>query len=196
MGYPEDVPELRIRKRTNADLARLTRLAGLNATPIDVKRSCYVLLDMMMCAREFLDEEPAALDLWVVATEHMLLWFAHVGLLCMKSVGSYKVEFRDAMLNAVMAGVEEKQEAVLGALKARLVSPVRVYVGRQSPTFLSPIHLIAQSVREEYGISFQEFETCLHLSGEITSYHLEGGDSGFLEQTANWFLEWFAGLKR
>ena len=99
-------------------------------------------------------------------------------------------------MGALMKEVEARGNDYRAAIQARITKAVFPFIGRTSPpTVISPIHLIAQSMRQEYGISFKDMEEKLRIRGKLTGYSIDEVAGGWFREYEMWYSSFFRGLR-
>jgi len=194
MGFTGFPSMQTVQQLTNADIRKTAGLAGLSdGVALDIKQGCYFFLELCAALGEFFADSR---DEWAVATEYIFFVFGQRGLTTFKDVGKTKDEVKRYLMGALMKEVEARGNDYRAAIQARITKAVFPFIGRTSPpTVISPIHLIAQSMRQEYGISFKDVEEKLRIRGKLTGYSIDEVAGGWFREYEMWYSSFFCGLR-
>jgi len=191
MGFTGCPSRQTVQQLTNADIRKTARLAGLSdGIAPDIKQGCYFFLELCGALGEFFADSR---DEWTVATEYIFFVFGQKGLTAFKDVGKTKDEVKRYLMAALMKEIEGRVNDYTAAIQARTPKVVHPFIGRTSPpTVVSPIHLIAQSMRQEFGVSFKEVEEKLRVSGKLTGYGVDEIAGEWFRKYETWYGSFFA----
>jgi hypothetical protein len=188
MGYRGDEAPATTKRRVVADVRNICSHASC---PTDVapkiKKSGDFLIKLMVgLAHEM---KGRGLDTRIAALAHevVFLAFASAGLQTLTTIASYGPEVVDPCVEFVLGQVRDSWDEYIGMLRSVEDGQGPCVYG--GGNLISPLHLVANALYFEKGVTGAEFENCLGLpSGFVTEFAFpEVGQAGWLESIVSWF---------